>query len=290
MSITADGWRSYIATVLFRLDSPGCYFLEFKAPGLSERIVFWAAVGAPRPSATPAPSSPTPTPPACGFDGPVRPIIEWMPYLRLLGRSYLAIGVGFAAGPNPPLSIDPALAGRQVGTVLWSVRDPATNPCYSQLDGSSAALPAGTPVFALKGYREDFRLVAETPFGWRIFESDGLNGAKVVGDALDIRGKVLAIAGERTDASGATAHLGEVSDPATVARLVDLVLAQPITFTGNATHPGRNDPPTVQLTFQLSDGTSTVRSFYIGGWEMSQGYAVTAGFFAQLETYFAAAR
>lgn len=291
LSVTADGWRNYGTTILFRLDSPGCYALDFTGPGLAQRIVFWADLQPSQPPVTPVSASPTPTPPACSVGaGPVRPIIEWMPFLRLRGRSYLAIGMGFARGPSPQLSVDPARAGGQVGTVLWNVRDPATSPCYSRLDGSTAILEAGTPVFALDGYAEDFRLVGETPYGWRIFEADGLNGAKTAADALDIRGKVLSVTAERQEQSGRNTALGEISDRNSVQKLVDLLLAEPVAFTGTATHPTANDPPQIQLTFRLSDGTVTVRGFYIGGWERSQGFPVTPEFLARLEAYFANAR
>lgn len=279
MSVTADGWRMYAVGVLIRLDHPGCYVINLSGPGLDERITFWAALQTVVPTPTPTVSAASPTP---------RPIIEWMPYLRMLGRSYLAIGTGFAAGSKPPVSMDPASAGRQVGTVLVNVRDPSFDFSQPAPDGSSAILPAGTPVYALEGYREDFRLLAETDYGWRVFETDGLNGAKTIADALDIRGKVQSVIARRYDRNdGFQTVVGEVTQSDRVSALVDLLLAQAVSFTGSATQPTATDPPQLQLTFRLQDGTSTVRVLYVGGWEWSQGIPVTPEFFSRIEASFA---
>lgn len=280
MSVTTDGWRMYSVGVLIRLDHPGCYAINLSGPGLDERITFWAALQtvSPTPTPTPQPASATP-----------RPIVEWMPFLHILGRGYLAIGTGFATGSSPPVSMDPALAGRQVGTVLMNVRDPSFDFSQPAPDGSSSFLPAGTPVYALKGYREDFRLLAETDYGWRIFETDGLNGAKTIGDVLDIRGKVQAVEARRFDRTeGFQAVVREVIQPDRVSALVDLLLAQPVSFTGSATPPTATDPPQLQLTFRLQDGTSTEWILYVGGWEWSHGIPVTQEFFSRLEASFIA--
>jgi DNA-binding CsgD family transcriptional regulator len=277
-SVTTDGWRVYTPTVQIRLDHPGCYAINLSGPGLDERITFWAGLETVAPTPTPTSSAASATP---------RPIVEWMPFLRMFGRMYLANGVGFAAGAKPPLSIDPALAGRQVGTVLVNARDPSFDFSQPPPDGSSSFLPAGTPVYALKGYREDFRLLAETDYGWRIFETDGLNGAKTIGDALDIRGKVVSVEARTDGVSGFQTVLGKVTQPDPVSSLVDLVLAQPVAFTGSSTMT--NAFPELQLIFRLSDGTSTVRELYVGGWELSQGIPVTQEFFSRVEASFTGA-
>jgi len=194
----------------------------------------------------------------------------------------------FAAGPQPPLSVDPALAGRQVGTVLWDVEDRATKPCYSLLDGSSAVLEAGTPVFAFNGYKESFRLVAETPEGWRVFEADGIVGAKFVGDLLDIKGRVVSVVAEREEQSGGRTVLARITDAGAISTFMDFILGQGIDLAGGATPPS-DSAQRVLLTFWLSDGTATARRFYVGG-QTSQGIPIGRDVFTQLEAYLEAAR
>jgi len=273
IGVTADGWRMYSHGVVIRLDRPGCYVINLTGPGLAERITFWATLQTVTPTPTPTGPKPTPKPPT-----------EWMPFVRMLGRSYLAAGWG---GTNPPLSLDPSFAGRQVGTVLWNVMDPSTDLSYASRDGSSAILAAGTPVYALKGYREDFRLLAETDYGWRVFETDGLNGAKTIGDALDIRGKVVSVEARTDGVSGFQTVLGKVTQPDRVSSLVDLLLAQPVTSPTKATWT--SPFPELQLIFRLNDGTLTVKELYVGDCELSQGIPVTQEFFSRVEAAFTGA-
>lgn len=283
-SVTTDAWRLYTVTVWLTLGSRGCYAIDVSGPGVSERLVFWADMQVTA-TPTPAPASATPTAPSCGLSAPPGqpgPIVEWMPFLHLRGRSYLAVGVGFAFGPQPPLSIDPAMRGSKAGVVLWNVTEPGTNPCYGMLDGSSAYLPAGSEVFAMKGYSPDFRLMAETPYGWRVFEVTGTNGAKTLGDVLDIRGRVASLTCTRFTQSGVATWLGTARDDA-ARRLTETLLALPSNLTGTTPHPAENDPPTLEVTFGLVDGTTTTRTLYIGGWEMASGFPLSAGDMSKAE-------
>lgn len=223
--------------------------------------------------------TPTPTPPDCpeGRSNP-RAMIDWVPFLRILGRSYLESGVGATRGVQP---------GRQVGVVVWNVTDSSTNPCYSRLDGSSSVLAAGTAVYAMKGYREEFRLVAEAPGGWRIFETVGLNGGKMVGDILDIRGKVASILEQPVRGGDPIAPAQNVDQPDRVAALTELILDVPVSLTPGITDPGDANPPELQLTFHLTDGTTTVLTFYVGATEFSQGIPVSPVTMGRLEAWFA---
>lgn len=287
VSLTTDGWRNYSVWISLRLDSPGCYQLTLTGPGLDEQLVFWAEIGTPPGAATPSAPSPTPAPPSCAWGDATA--VDWGPFLRLNGQSYLASGMGwFSTSLEPPVSVDPALAGRQVGKVLWDVGDPATNSCYSLLDGSSSVLEAGTPVYTFNGYNESFRLVAETPDGWRVFEADGIAGAKFVGDLLDLRGRVVSVVAEREEQSGNKTLLARIASNEGVSIFLDFILAQPIKLTGGATQPSASDQR-VLLTFWLRDGTETARRFYVGGRQMSQGIPLAPDSFTQLEAYLEAA-
>jgi hypothetical protein len=195
---------------------------------------------------------------------------------RFFGRDYLPLGTW--RDDLPTLALDPARAGRLVGTVAWDLLDSDTNPCYRLVDGASGMLAPGTPVFAVQGYREDFRLIAETPFGWRVLEAYPGDAAGSVGDLLDIRARVASVRAEREDFEGARTPLAALDGAAPVSRLVDLLLAEPV-----APSPGEDRPSSIRLTFTLADGTVTMRRLYAGQPGLEWGIPVSHAFMARLE-------
>lgn len=278
MSMTTDGWRNYAAAILIRLDRPGCYALDFSGAGLSERVVFWAQEAPAATGATP-PASGSPVPSACGSGASGgASVIDWVPFVRLRGHSYLRYRWGEA--PVGQLAVDPSLAGRQVGTVLWNVNDDATDPCHAQLDGSSSSLAVGTPLYEMAGYDSDFRLIAETPLGWRIFESDWRDGAKTAAELLDIRGKVVSLTVSRREfGAGGASQNWVVTEPKRVDDLVERLLSERLTFSAL---PAGTEPPGLDVTFRLTDGTTVQRFWFAGPQAYSSGIPVAEGFLKTL--------
>jgi hypothetical protein len=271
-SVTADGWRSYIPAIQMPLDATGCYAIDFTGPGLSKRITFWAELD---PAGRTVVAS---EPPVCGPPPPLlKPPTDGPGYLRVGGRTYLS-GVAFQA-PGPTLSVDPSLVGREIGRVKWNIDDPDIDFCHADLDGASSALEPGTSIHAHQGYREDFRVVAETPYGWRIFESDWRDGANTAEELLDIRGKVVSIDVQGRTGGDPTGERWAVADPGDVGELVARLLDEPITLSSDIAQFGE---PGLSFTFQLDDSTRVTRFWFAGPRPYSSGIPVSEAFLDEI--------
>ncbi|MFF2017252.1 hypothetical protein [Paenibacillus sp. NPDC058177] len=75
--------------------------------------------------------------------------------------------------------------GKKVGEVAYMLND---NACSGHItvNGDAAFLPVGTEIYELKGYRPEFRVVANHS----IYEVSDNPKAQTIGDLLDIGGKI----------------------------------------------------------------------------------------------------
>jgi hypothetical protein len=153
--------------------------------------------------------------------------------------------------------------------------------CAFGRDAAAAFMPAGTRVYAVRGYRTEFRLAAvvnDRVFLYQVWRNPR---ARVGGDLFDIAGKVRAIDVQRGEPSPATA-----SNPARIAAkdveaLVDMMLR------------GRMRPPRAYtygeprywLTIWLADGTTLGRPYFPESSELMDGLVVPAEFGSTLERY-----
>ena len=85
-------------------------------------------------------------------------------------------------------SLPPDSVGDRIGEVLYTMYDDACQDFVMQ-SGDAAFVPTGTPIYRMKDYDPDFRIVAEG----RIFEAGDNPNAKTIGDLYDIEGKVSKI-------------------------------------------------------------------------------------------------
>ena len=97
---------------------------------------------------------------------------------------------------------------------------------YKIKDGDAAYLDEGTPIYSIKEYSPDFRLVAEAGEESLLFEADTNPNAKTGADLLDIGGKVEYI-GINSSVDGIT-EIASITDEKLVSNLVEMVLNAPI--------------------------------------------------------------
>jgi hypothetical protein len=154
--------------------------------------------------------------------------------------------------------------------------------CPFGMDASAAFLPAGTRVYAVRGYRTSFRLAAV----WRdrifLYQAWRNPHAKLGGDLWPIAGKVRAIDVQRGAPTVPTARTPSViTAPADVDALVAMIVRA----------PARR--PQVQpfgdtrywLTIWLTDGTAFERPYFPETGELMGGVTVPPEFRAVLERY-----
>ncbi len=224
---------------------------------------------------------------------------------RGLGPSALALALGLVAvaggaGASTPLdfvsfdSIDyirwaeepgRALSASDLGvefaTIGCSISEDVRG-CPYGVDAGAAFMPAGTRLYAVRGYATEFRLAAV----WRgrifLYQAWRNPRARVGGDLFDIAGKVAAIDVQRGEPTPA----GE-SRPVTIRSredvdaLVDLIVHAP-TRRPLAHAVGETR---YWLTIWLQDGTSLDRPYFVETSELLGGVVMPAGFRAILDRY-----
>jgi hypothetical protein len=171
--------------------------------------------------------------------------------------------------------------GLEFATVECSIGEDRRGCAYG-LDAAAAFMPAGTRMYAVHGYRTDFRLAAV--WNERIFLYQAWrNGRVKVGrDLFDIGGRVRAIDVQRGVPTAAEPGAPvRISSPADAETLVRMVTEG--TVRAPRAHP--ISEPRYWITFWLADGTTLGRPYFADTSELLGGLAVPADFRRLLERY-----
>lgn len=188
------------------------------------------------------------TPPNCTA------IIDYADFLRHDGIFYTA------ASYFP--SLGRAITSGELGAERFRVKNTFSqtncDPYRRPVDGDSAYLATGEPVFAVTGYAPTFRLAARHNGQLVLYEAESNPAAVRGGDLLDIEGKVKSIAllDEKTGRNAAS----RLTDGVRVRDLVGMIVRASIDQTYQPSASG-TEADFVQLAFELTDGTITVRGY-----------------------------
>lgn len=142
--------------------------------------------------------------------------------------------------------------GNKVGEVKYMLDEYACTDHVSK-NGDAAYLPVGTVIYELKGYKPEFRVVANN----KIYEVDQNPNAETVGELLDIEGKVARVALESGyDGS----RIGDFSAVAS-SEFIQEVL--PLSYVGfDAVYEKIKHEYGIFLRVHLEDGTSFRMVYY----------------------------
>ena len=189
--------------------------------------------------------------------------------------------IRFADEPGRALTRDDL--GIEFATVGCSIGEDNRNCSYG-LDGAAAFLPAGTRLYAVRGYTTEFRLAAV----WRdhiyLYQAWRNPRARVGAALFDIAGKVRTIEvriGEPTaEAPGKPAVIAARED---VDALVDMIVHGP----ARRPLPHAVGETRYWLIFWLADGTTLGRAYFPEASEVMGGVIVPGEFRALLDRYLA---
>lgn len=228
---------------------------------------------------------------------------------RSLGLSALALALGLvtvADGAGPPTLLDfvtfdgidyvrfidepgreltRADLGAEFGAVSCSIGEDS-RACAYGVDAGAAFMPAGTRMYAVRGYATEFRLAA----AWRdqlfLYQAWRNPRARVGRDLWDIAGRVRAIDVQRRDGPRAPR---EAAKPAAVASAQDVEALVEMILRGTMRRPTPHaaGEPEYWLTIWLADGTTLGRPYYADTGELMGGLAVPPGFRALLDRHLA---
>ena len=190
--------------------------------------------------------------------------ITWAPRFQFGGIKFVKLRntTGPAGGGD-----EPDLKADDLGPVLYRIAfrgNGYAGPGYRLQDGDATYLNPGTPVYAVNGYSEQFRLGTVEDGRVILYEADTNPHAETGADLLDVRGKVTAI--DILDDDDALTVLNTIENERTILRFVELLLAAPVD------QGIRNyDRQRYFLGLRLADGTSVVRAFWLETGELSRG-------------------
>lgn len=207
-------------------------------------------------------------PDGCPPPGDGNAIVDYIDFVGHEGRTYLA-------DPHAARSLPQSAVGNRVGTVRCELSRIVPAPEYLTRDGDAGFLPAGTALYAMRGYPPSFRLLAAQDGAYRIYEVDTAPRARTGGDLLPIAGLVRRI--DVLDGDTATRVLGKVTDHAEIVSVVAALVKAPV----DQDRPVTQNP--LFLRFHLADGTSVQRAWFPRDSVVGRGIVVPRSFTLALQ-------
>jgi hypothetical protein len=153
--------------------------------------------------------------------------------------------------------------------------------CAFGRDAAAAYMPAGTRVYAVRGYRTEFRLAAVVNDRVFLYQAWRNPRAKLGGELFDVAGKVRAIDVQRGQPASGTPGNPARLDVKDTEAVVDMIVRGPV-------RPPRAHEfgePRCWLTIWLADGTTLGRPYFPRSGEIMDGLTVPADFGRILERY-----
>jgi len=175
--------------------------------------------------------------------------------------------------------------GPEFATIACSIGEDVRGCSYGT-DAGAAFMPAGTRLYAVRGYATEFRLAA----AWRgrlfLYQAWRNPRARVGGDLFDIAGRVRAIDVRRGGGPGPGGEAGlavPVASPGDVEALLGMILGGTV----RRPTPRVAGAPEYWVTIWLADGTTLGRPYFADSGELMGGLALAPAFRAILERYLA---
>ena len=223
---------------------------------------------------------------------------DYIDFVKANGIEYISVDY-FGGGAGVGRALVEADLGPEHFRVKQMLSRESKGPDYRTADGDSAFVPAGDPMYSLKGYATTFRLAARRDGKLVLYEADSNPAAKTGRDLLDIEGRVVGIA--LMGGKDGRAILGRITDQSRIDDLVRLVLSAPVDQSPPLAAASPRTPlstPTAQIqirtygvfvSFELADGTATRRNYDIANGVLQRGIMVAGAFRTAVEELIAAA-
>ncbi|MGG4146376.1 hypothetical protein ABEW34_25035 [Paenibacillus algorifonticola] len=175
-------------------------------------------------------------------------IVEWVDFLMINGIKYQYNYEGSEKVSDDQL-------GEKVGEVTYMLNDHACTD-YVEKDGNAAFLPIGTEIYAIKGYKSEFRVVAFN----KVYEVMDNPKAATLGQLLDIEGKVDKVGLESAEDGS---PIGDFSAEASAQFIQELLPLQHVGF--KQVYEKTKHESGIFLRVYLLDGSSFRLVYYPEG-------------------------
>ncbi|WP_027088054.1 hypothetical protein [Cohnella panacarvi] len=186
--------------------------------------------------------------------------VDYIDFVKLNDRMYYA-DTEFS---NDSGNQADRLAGDPVGEVGYTMYG---NACLEHVpaNGDASFLSAGTTIYAMKGYKTSFRLIA----GGRMYQINDNPNASSVEEVLDVAGKVKAIIEEDRSNGQTVRELPQANAELFVVKALELPYVDPKKLTLDTSEGDR------LFRIELTDGTSVRFAYYPATDALSFGATAT---------------
>ena len=206
---------------------------------------------------------------ACALVGPAGPASAAPAVMQALFDFVTFDGIDYIRWDEEPgRALGPPDLGTEFATVACSFGEDRRS-CPYGTDAGAAFMPAGTRMYAVRGYATEFRLAAVWKQHIFLYQAWRNPRAKVGRDLFDLAGKVRAVEVDVEEAGAGDEAPRDVmiTAPAAVEEIVRMVLEarmqRPLGHTAREMR--------YWLTFWLVDGTTLGRPYYPESGEMMGG-------------------
>ena len=223
---------------------------------------------------------------------------DYIDFVKADGVTYVGVNY-FNGGAGVGRALVEADLGPEHFRVQQMLSAESKGPNYRIADRDSAFIPAGEPVYSVKGYATTFRLAARHNGELVLYEADSNPAAKTGRDLLDLEGKVVGIA--LVSGKDGRTILGSITERSRIDELVRLVLSAPVDQNPPlaSASPPRTPLPVPTPTFptpdygfsvayHLVDGSATQRRYDIESGVLPRGIYVAGTFRSAIQELVAA--
>ena len=191
-------------------------------------------------------------------------------------------GIDYIRWPDEPgRALTSGDLGTEFGAIQCSLGEDVRG-CPYGMDAGAAFLPAGTRIYAMRGYATEFRLVALVRDRIFLYQAWRNPRAKVGRDLYRLAGKVRAIDVLRGQPiPGGPRNPATITAPQDVQTLVEMLARSPV----ERPQAHAFGEPRYWLTFWLTDGTTLQRAYFVETRELMGGVVLPAEFTALLDRH-----
>ena len=191
-------------------------------------------------------------------------------------------GIDYIRWPDEPgRALTPGDLGPEFGAIQCSLGEDVRG-CPYGMDAGAAFLPAGTLIYAMRGYATEFRLAAvmrDRIFLYQVWRNPR---ARVGGDLYRLDGQGAPHRDPAWSADpGGTANPATIAAPQDVEALVEMLVRSPV----ERPQAHAFGEPRYWLTFWLIDGTTLERAFFVDTRELMGGVILPVEFRTRLERH-----
>ena len=180
-----------------------------------------------------------------GVSQPCMEEVEWVDFIMINNIKYYQNFDGTKA-------VTPKQRGDKVGEVSYMLSEHACSDHVAK-NGDAAFLPIGTYIYAMKGYKTEFRVIADN----KIYEVSDNPNAATIGDLLDINGRVVKVSLE----SGMDGSpIGDFTMDASSELIQELLPLSHVSF--NEVYEKTKHENSIFLRVHLQDSTSFRLVYY----------------------------